>query len=133
MYSFDMIGGCVIENSRVLKTPREVDAWMVGVPTGASAAMLNVAVNKSPCAFEATLEKVNPVQVVERLAPVRLAPMIATATLEPCAPVAGLMLVNAGGALLLIVKLKDVENPFAVRVIGAFPTQALGAMLKVAV
>src|SRR5207247_7432025 len=65
--------------------------------------MLNVADAEVPAPLEVTLEKVNPVQTVERETPQRLLPFIVTPTLVPRAPLAGVIELISGPAGGLIV------------------------------
>src|SRR5262245_23465582 len=133
MYSFVSTGaGCVIENSCVLVEPAELVTWMTGAPVAAPAAMLKVAVSVVPTGSVVTLVKVRPLHAVDRVAPVRLLPIIVMGTDAPCAALEGLMPVIDGGTLFVTGKLNVVCPPAAVSVIGAVPIQAFDAILNVA-
>ena len=106
---------------------------MEGLPAAAAAAILKVAVSDVPSGDEVTFENVRPLQLVERVAPERLVPVMVTETVLPCVALDGLSPVTVGGALLVIAKLKLVDPPVAESVTGAIPTHAVEAMLNVAV
>src|SRR5438309_6974413 len=85
-----------------------------------------------PSGDELTFEKLSPLQLVERVAPARLAPVMVTVGAVPCMVLDGLSPVTDGAALLVIAKLKLVEPPLAVSVTDALPTHALDEILNVA-
>jgi hypothetical protein len=126
--------GVPIQKSCVTTEPAGVVTVIEGLPTGADAETMNVAVRDVPPAFGVTLLKVRPDQAVERTEPARLAPVTVTKALEPWGALDGTRLVMDGAAEPLppTVKLKFVLPPIAWSVTTALPAGAVGAMLNVA-
>src|SRR5207248_661895 len=124
------VGGLIVKASGLLVPPAVVTP-MVCAPVGAVAAMARVA---EICVAEMVGVPVTVTPVGRfRVDPSRLVPAMSAATLVPCTPIVGLMLVSVGPGGLMVKVSALLAPPVVVTVMLLAPRVAVAAMAKVAV